>query len=275
VTEVHEEETTPSTRKQLGKVLITTKASSYKMVRLYTHETLGYGEISEDSIPPQEMATTAYWFSILPDMAEQLNREGLLRIERGDRGPNWDKQRAQARKRDEYKCRHCGAPERPNRAHDVHHIQPFRTFGYVRGTNESYLEANRLENLTTLCRSCHRRVEIDRMVRGALQALAHVVRHIAPLYLMSAARDIGVISEIRSSFTKLPTVTIYDNALGGLGFSQSLFELHATLLAAAQELVLACRCDRGCPSCVGPVAELGENAKAHCLRLLRILLDST
>jgi DEAD/DEAH box helicase domain-containing protein len=274
VMEVHEEEPTTATRKELGKVMITTKASSYKMIRLYTHETLGYGEISEESIPPQEMATTAYWFSILPDVAEQLNREGLLNMERGDRGPDWEQQRTRARERDGYECRHCGAPERPDRAHDVHHVQPFRTFGYVRGKNNHYLEANRLENLATLCRSCHRRVEIDRMVRGALQGLAHVVRHIAPLYLMSAPRDIGVISEVRSSYTKLPTITIYDNAPGGLGFSQNLYELHTTLLAAAQELVQACRCDSGCPSCVGPVAELGENAKAHCLRLLALLLNS-
>ena len=73
---------------------------------------------------------------------------------------------------DGHRCRHCSAPERPNRTHDVHHIQPFRTFGYVRDRNENHLEANRLENLVTLCPSCHRRVEVDRMVRGTLSALA-------------------------------------------------------------------------------------------------------
>jgi DEAD/DEAH box helicase domain-containing protein len=155
----------------------------------------------------------------------------------------------------------------------VHHIQRFRTFGYVPGKNDGYQEANRLENLVTLCRSCHRRVEVDRMVRGTLSGLAHVLRHIAPLYLMSAPRDIGVVSEARSSLNTLPTVTIYDNAPGGLGFSQALYELHDTLLLAARELVGACRCRRGCPSCVGPVAEVGEDAKANCLRLLDLLLE--
>jgi DEAD/DEAH box helicase domain-containing protein len=155
----------------------------------------------------------------------------------------------------------------------VHHIQPFRTFGYARGKNDQYLEANRLENLVTLCTSCHRRVEADLMVRGTLSGLSHVVRHIAPLYLMSAPRDIGVVSEVKSSFTKQPTITIYDNAPGGLGFSQSLYELHGALLVAARELVRACRCRRGCPSCVGPVAEVGEDAKANCLRMLDLLLE--
>ena len=104
------------------------------------------------------------------------------------------------------------------------------------------------------------------------RALAHVLRHIAPLYLMSAPRDIGVVTEVKSSFTKQPTITIYDRAPGGLGFSESLYELHDTLLAAARELVTGCRCSRGCPSCVGPVAEVGQDAKANCLRLLDLLL---
>ena len=41
----------------------------------------------------------------------------------------------------------------------VHHIQPFRTFGYVRGANDHYLAANDLGNLVSLCRYCHKPVE--------------------------------------------------------------------------------------------------------------------
>jgi DEAD/DEAH box helicase domain-containing protein len=264
---------TSATLRAHGEVLLTSKATSYKKVRLYTHETLGWGEIPPDSIPEQEMETKAYWFSIRPELAAQLEQEGLLRIERGGRGPNWDQQRNRARERDGYRCRHCGVPERPDRTHDVHHIRRFHTFGYLPGKNENFLEANRLENLVTLCRSCHRRVEVDRMVRGTLSGLAHVLRHIAPLHLMSAPRDIGVISEAKSSLNKLPTVTIYDNAPGGLGFSGALYELHDTLLLAARDLVGACRCRQGCPSCVGPVAEVGDDAKANCLRLLDLLLE--
>jgi DEAD/DEAH box helicase domain-containing protein len=156
----------------------------------------------------------------------------------------------------------------------VHHIQPFRTFGYVRGKNDRHLEANRLENLVTLCRSCHRRVEVDRMVRSTLGGLAYVLRHLAPLYLMSGPGDLGVVSETRSPHTKQPTITIYDSAPGGLGFSESLYDLHDTLLLGARDLVHACRCRRGCPSCVGPVAEVGEDTKANCLRLLDLLLEA-
>jgi DEAD/DEAH box helicase domain-containing protein len=272
VTGVHQQAETIAVLKAHGDVLITAKATSYKKVRLYTHEILGWGEIPPDSIPEQEMETTAFWFNLLPELSAQLEQEGLLNMARGDRGPNWAQQRNRARARDGHHCHHCGAPERPNRAHDVHHIQPFRTFGYIRGKNDRYLEANRLGNLVTLCTSCHRRVEEDLIVRGTLSGLAHVLRHIAPLYLMSDPRDIGMVSEVKSTFTGQPTITIYDNAPGGLGFSESLYELLDSLLSAAHKLVRACRCQRGCPSCVGPVTEVGDDAKANCLRLLDLLL---
>jgi DEAD/DEAH box helicase domain-containing protein len=250
--------------------------TSYKKVKLYSHEVLGWGEIPPESIPEQEMETTAYWFTIRAATAARLEEEGLLNLGRDDRGPNWDQQRKRARARDGYRCRHCGVGEREGRAHDVHHIQPFRTFGYARGQNDYYLEANRLENLVTLCRSCHRRVEVDRLMHGALSGLAYALRHLAPLYLMCDPRDIGVTSETRSTMApdRLPAVTIYDNAPGGLGFSEGLYELHHTLLQAAGELVARCRCPRGCPSCIGPVAEVGEDAKAGCRRLIELLLDA-
>jgi len=271
VTETYAEQEGPASLKAHGTVRITTRASGYKKIRLYTHEILGYGEISPESIPDQEMDTTAYWFSILPETTARLELEGLIDMARGDRGPNWEDQRRRARDRDGRLCRHCGAPERPDRTHDVHHLEPFASFGYVRGQSDAYLEANRLENLVTLCRSCHQRVEESRMVRGALAGLAHVMRGLAPLYLMSASRDIGVVSEAKSTATRLPTITIYDAASGGLGFSEVLFGLHDTLLAAAADLVKSCRCRRGCPSCVGAGAESGDDAKANCLHLLELM----
>jgi len=274
VLEVDEQAEDAGTLRAYGPVTVTSRATSYKKVRLYTHETLGWGEISPDSVPEQEMQTTAYWFSIVAEQARQLEQEGLLDMSQGDRGPNWEQQRNLVLERDGHRCRHCGAPERPDRTHDVHHVQPFRTFGYVRGQNDHHREANRLENLVTLCRSCHQRVEVDHMVRGTLAGVAYLLRHIAPLHLMSGPTDIGVVSEIRSSpgGGRLPTITIYDNAPGGLGFSQALYELHRTLLLAARDVITACGCPRGCPSCVGPVVEMGEDAKANCLRLLDLLL---
>jgi len=75
-------------------------------------------------------------------------------------GPNWGIQKRAARKRDGYKCCHCGKTQKKNgRALDVHHIKPFRTFGYTPDQNDYYLIANDLPNLISLCRNCHKLAE--------------------------------------------------------------------------------------------------------------------
>ena len=75
-------------------------------------------------------------------------------------GPNWQRQRRRARTRDGHTCQECGAQESDlGQELDVHHVQPFRTFDYVPGENESYRDANRLENLICYCHPCHMIIE--------------------------------------------------------------------------------------------------------------------
>lgn len=75
-------------------------------------------------------------------------------------GPNWDRQARATRKRDGCKCRHCGMNQKKTkRAFDVHHIVPFRHFGYIRGENDNYKQANDLTNLISLCQQCHAKAE--------------------------------------------------------------------------------------------------------------------
>lgn len=77
-------------------------------------------------------------------------------------GPNWYRQARLARKRDDYKCQHCGiAQNKLRRTLDVHHIKPFRTFGYIRNENENYKLANDLTNLISLCQQCHAKAEAN------------------------------------------------------------------------------------------------------------------
>ncbi len=228
-------------------------------MKRYTHETLGFGQIS---LPAQQFETTAYWFYLTPDLTSQLEEANIL-LRPNDYGPNWPQQRDAARARDGYRCTRCGAPERPDRQHDVHHLRPFREFGYVPGRNEYYREANKLENLTTLCRTCHRAIEAARGTRSALGGLANVLHNIATLHLMCSPNDIGVLAEQRSTDTKAPTITIYDHAAGGLGHSPRLFDLHTELLRGALDLVRDCPCEDGCPACVGPVGEIEADAKQN------------
>lgn len=79
-------------------------------------------------------------------------------------GPNWRKQSRAARKRDGYCCQSCGKSQvELGRALDVHHITPFKSFQYVPGENDNYIQANRLDNLISLCMRCHALVEIGKL----------------------------------------------------------------------------------------------------------------
>jgi len=68
-------------------------------------------------------------------------------------GPDWDSIRDKVRDRDGYACQICGVDEKDlHRGLDVHHIIPKRKFDNVE-------ESNRLNNLISLCNSCHKRWE--------------------------------------------------------------------------------------------------------------------
>ncbi len=69
-----------------------------------------------------------------------------------------------------------------------------------------------------------------------------------------------------------PTVFLYDNYPGGIGFSEKLFDCHSSLLAQGLQLIEHCGCSEGCPSCVGPVNELGRGTKKFSLGILRALI---
>jgi DEAD/DEAH box helicase domain-containing protein len=108
----------------------------------------------------------------------------------------------------------------------------------------------------------------DRL-QGALAALSHTLLNVAPLYLMCDPRDLGRVFEVRSPHTGLPTVYLYERAPGGVGLAERLHRFHEHLVRSAVELVEACGCAAGCPSCVGPVLEVGAAGKQDCLELLR------
>ena len=121
----------------------------------------------------------------------------------------------------------------------------------------------------TLCPSCHQCAETARGKRSALGGLAYTLGNIAPLYLMCDPRDLGVVKEVRSASTDGPTITLYDRVPDGLGLSERLYELHHELLEGARDLIQSCSCSDGCPACIGPGGEEGQDVKRiTCLRQL-------
>jgi DEAD/DEAH box helicase domain-containing protein len=257
-------------RKAHGRVKLVAEATTYRKVKRYTHETLGYGQIK---LPPRIYETTAYWLWIAPETVAELEEEGVLTAP-PNYGPSWKESRDAALERDGFVCRQCGAPQRLDRNHDVHHLRPFRDFGYQAGENRRDQEANELENLITLCSACHHRAEAARGTRTALAGLAHALHSIAPLFLMCDPRDLGGVTELRSKETGSPTITIYDRLPEGLGFSERLFELQDQLLRGVLEMVRTCRCSDGCPACVGPVGIGGQEVKDLTVQLAEALLGT-
>lgn len=123
---------------------------------------------------------------------------------------------------------------------------------------------------------------------GALAGIGHAMHTVACVHLMCARRDLHVTLGSRLDATGWgpesgdsvpvdvgdanfddPTLYLYDDCPGGVGFSEKLHALHETLLGAVLELVEGCACEAGCPACVGPAELVGPLGKASALKLLR------
>jgi DEAD/DEAH box helicase domain-containing protein len=65
-----------------------------------------------------------------------------------------------------------------------------------------------------------------------------------------------------------PNLYLFDAYPGGIGFSEPLFRTHALLVQKTRELIAACPCEQGCPSCVGPAGDLAPRAKEAALAIL-------
>ena len=68
-----------------------------------------------------------------------------------------------------------------------------------------------------------------------------------------------------------PTIYLYDSHAGGIGLAERVFDVLPLLFERGRDTLGACPCRFGCPSCVGPVNEVGRRAKATAAALLREL----
>ncbi len=103
-----------------------------------------------------------------------------------------------------------------------------------------------------------------------LKAVANVLENVVPLWVMTDPKDLRTIPMLQSPFSGRPTIYIYEHTPGGVGYSRKIFGLHDELLKAAKTLIHSCGCQSGCPSCVGPVLEVGEKGKESALKLLAL-----
>ncbi len=108
-------------------------------------------------------------------------------------------------------------------------------------------------------------------LKNGMLAVTNLLRIVAPLYLMCSPQDVSVLYQVKSPFTDQPTVILYDNCPGGVGLAQKAYGMQKLLLEKALQIAQDCTCECGCPSCTGPVGEIGEDGKRTAMVLLKEL----
>jgi DEAD/DEAH box helicase domain-containing protein len=131
--------------------------------------------------------------------------------------------------------------------------------------------------------------------RDGVVALSYTLGQLAALFLMCDRHDLGVAvgdngqgeATVERGLARLvgpgrsaapppidyePNVFVYDGYPGGIGLSEALYRLHDRLIAESRALISSCRCRDGCPSCVGPVGEVGSRGKEVSLAILDAIL---
>jgi DEAD/DEAH box helicase domain-containing protein len=112
--------------------------------------------------------------------------------------------------------------------------------------------------------------------QAGLVGVGALLKTIGSLLVMCDPHDLGVsMTEDISGGLKTfePDLFLYDNYPGGIGQSSALFKLTRPLIENAAKLLASCKCEVGCPSCVGPIGEIGENGKEVAGRILAELLS--
>ena len=127
--------------------------------------------------------------------------------------------------------------------------------------------------------------------QSGMFGLLHALESVATLLLMCDGRDLGTaigerppvpgaenddstpmrLEEAIGANAKEffePNLYLFDAYPGGIGFSEPLFRAHQLLVEKTRELIQACACEAGCPSCVGPAGDLAPKAKEAALAIL-------
>jgi DEAD/DEAH box helicase domain-containing protein len=131
--------------------------------------------------------------------------------------------------------------------------------------------------------------------QSGMFGLLHALETVATLLLMCDCRDLGIaigerppapgveveelmpvrLEDAAGANAKEffePNLYLFDAYPGGIGFSEPLFRTHDLLVQKTRELIRACRCEAGCPSCVGPAGDLAPKAKEAALAILDRLM---
>ena len=85
---------------------------------------------------------------------------------------------------------------------------------------------------------------------GTVHAAEHGLIGMLPLFTICDRWDVGGVSMAVHPQTGEPTIFVYDGYPGGAGIAELAFDAATRHVRATLELIAACPCDDGCPSCV-------------------------
>ncbi len=101
-----------------------------------------------------------------------------------------------------------------------------------------------------------------------------VLKNVCPVFLMCDSHDISVAERLKDQYTEEPSLYFYDTCPGGSGLAEGFLKKLSLILQAASDLVSSCNCKTGCPSCIGPVSEKGqEMVKGEVSKFLKAWLN--
>jgi DEAD/DEAH box helicase domain-containing protein len=225
------EEPRASARRSHGEVHVTSQVVGFKKIKFHTGENVGAGELT---MPENEMHTTAYWLTLPRELMRALpfsleeRRDGVVALS--------------------HTLGQLAALFLMCDRHDL---------GIAIGDNGQG-DARIERGLWP-----HR----EAASRGSLQRAASEAGF-TPAQRAGGLGGAAQHSPDKGTLDYEPNVFVYDAYPGGIGLSEPLYRLHDRLLAESRRLIASCPCDDGCPSCVGPVGEVGSRGKEVALAIL-------
>jgi DEAD/DEAH box helicase domain-containing protein len=212
-------------------VQVNTQVVGFKKIKFHTMENVGDGKLT---LPEQEMHTTAFWLTLPRDLMESLPYGSTERLD----GVN-------------------GLANALVAIATLLVMCDARDLGVAVGENEE----NRIQDSGF-------RIQDKEQDPSSLAAVGDQ-SEIQNLKSKIASPE----SKIQNPKSKIfePNIYLYDKYPGGVGLSEPLFRMSDSLLEKTQRLIANCPCASGCPSCVGPMGEVGEKGKEVALEILRRL----
>ncbi|GIN85706.1 putative ATP-dependent helicase YprA [Heyndrickxia sporothermodurans] len=111
----------------------------------------------------------------------------------------------------------------------------------------------------------------DQLEEGLI-GISHALNSIIPFFVMCDQHDIHVVPQIKAVHNEMPTIFIYDRYPGGIGLSEKIYENLQDVIRKTYVMIKQCRCDSGCPSCIG-LEGTSSKTKVVALQLLKHLID--